>query len=151
MRRTAVVIMIGCLFLLTLAASQTPKVEVPVLPTERDQFGGRPGTFHFITNEQTMASLAELQKAFAALDSLDRQLAMLDPAVRNKLSPDLAQLRAFTTGVHDRGSGNAGKTAGEVEQRLNASKGKFMCGACHGHGMGMMMHGRGMGNMQEPD
>lgn len=151
MRRTAVVIIIGCLCLLTLAASQSPTGDVPALPTERDQFGGRPGTFHFVTNEQTMANMAEMQKAFAALDSLDQQVALLDPATRNKLSTELAQLRAFTTGVHNQSGGKAGKTAGEVEERLNASKGKFMCGACHGHGMGMMMHGRDMGKTKQPN
>lgn len=140
-----VVVAISCFVVfLAIAASQTPKVEVQKLPTQVDEFGGRPGTFHFVTNEQTMANMAELQKTFAALESLDAALAKLDPATRSKLSPDVQQLRAFANGVHRQASGSAGKTAGEVEQRLNDSKGKFMCGACHGHGMGKMMHRRPM-------
>lgn len=136
------VLIILLLFFVLPATPQSPKIEVPTLPTERDQFGGRPGSFHFITNEQTMANLAELQKTYAALDALEREVAGLKPAVREKLSPQLAQLRAFANGVHAQGLANAGPTAGEVEERLNASKGKFMCGACHGHGMhGRMGHG----------
>jgi hypothetical protein len=137
-------IVIGFLVVLALAASQTPKVEVPRLSTELDDFGARPGTFHFVTNEQSLSNAANLQKAFAALDSLDAATEKLDPRVRTRMSSDLNQLRQLVNDVHAQSIGNAGKTAGEVEERLNAAKGKFMCGACHGHGMGMMRHGRPM-------
>lgn len=141
-----VVIAIGCLAVLALASSQTPKVEVPKLPTELDEFGARPGTFHFVTNQQSMVKMADMQKAFAALDSLDATMEKLDPRTRTQMSSEVKQLREFVNGVHAQSTANAGKTAGEVEERLNAAKGKFMCGACHGHGMGMMRGGRRVGD-----
>jgi hypothetical protein len=143
MRFLAIVAVLFSLVLLAFAANpQSPKVEVPTLLTDRDQFGGRPGTFHFVTNEQTMSDAATLKQAFAALDRLDASVATLDKNTRVNLSADLQVLRQFTTDVHSRRSGSAGKTAGQIEVRLNEAKGKFMCGACHGHGM---MHGGGMG------
>ncbi len=124
------------------APQQSPKVDVPNLPTEKNQFGGRPGSFHFVTNEQTMADATQLQEAFAALDRLDSNIARLDPKVRDQYSKDMKTLRGFALAVHKQRSASAGTTASEVEQRLNEAKGTSMCGACHGHGM---MHGRGMG------
>jgi len=138
MRHAAVVIFL-CFFLLATATPQSPKIEVPQLPTEVNQFGGRPGTFHFVTNEQTMANATELQKAFASLDALEREVSRISPAVRTRLQPQVEQLRAFALAVHAQNGTSAGETAAEVEERLNAAKGEFMCGACHGHGM---MHGR---------
>ena len=130
---------------------QSPKIEVPVLPTEVNQFGGRPGTFHFVTNEQAMADAAQLKAAFAALDRLDAATAKLAPATQERFAGDLKTIRALALTVNERRTGTAGKTAAEVEQVLNESKGNFRCGACHGpgmmHGGGMGMHGRmGMRN-----
>ena len=139
----AIALVLSVAVLLFAAAQQTPKPEIPVLPTERDQFGGRPGTFHFVTNEQTMADAAELQKAVAALELLDKKLAGADRSTQERLSPELQTLKAFVVGVQSKQSRSAGDTAKQIEDRLTAAKGKFMCGACHGHGMGMM-HGRGM-------
>jgi hypothetical protein len=121
---------------------QSPKIDVPVLPTEVNQFGGRPGTFHFVTNEQTMADAAQLKAAFAALDRMDAATAELAPVTRERFTADLKIVRAMALTVNERRTGSAGKTAAEVEQILNESKGNFRCGACHGHGM---MHGGGMG------
>lgn len=143
---TTVAVILAVSFLVYAAGQDSVKVSVPVLPTERDQFGGRPGSFHFVTNEQTMADAVELQKAFAALDSIDKKLASSTPSNREQLAPELQMLRSFVSGVHSRTGQSAGDTARQIEERLNASKGKFMCGACHGHGMGMM-HGGGMGGM----
>ena len=140
-----VIITVVCLAVLALASSQTSKIIVPKLSTELDEFGARPGTFHFVTNEQTMVNMAEMQRAFAALDSIDANMGNLDPKIRTKLSTDVGQVREFVNSVNRQSTGNAGKTAGEVEEHLNAAKGKFMCGACHGHGMGMMRHGRQTG------
>lgn len=137
-----IAVLFSLVFLAFAANPQSPKVEVPTLPTAKDQFGGRPGTFHFVTNEQTMADAASLKQAFAALDHLDAALASLDKKTRDNLAPDVQALRQFATDVHASRSTSAGKTAAETEVRLNEAKGKFMCGACHGHGM---MHGRGMG------
>lgn len=142
MKRRALLILLSIFVVLTVAVSQTHKVEIPKLSTEPDEFGARPGTFHFVTNEQTMANMAELQKTYAALESLEVTASKLDPAARLKMASDLKQLRAFVDQVHAQSQGNAGKMAGEVEERLNAAKGKAHCGACHGHGMGRMMHGR---------
>lgn len=132
------------------APKQSPKIDVSTLPTERDQFGGRPGSFHFVTNEQSMADAAQLQRAFAALDRMDAGVAKLDPAKREQFSKDLETLRGFALSAHMQRTSTAGESASEVEDRLNQAKGKFMCGACHGHGM---MHGgmqmRGMGRRDE--
>ncbi len=147
MKLSVIVLAVFFVVLLAFAATaQSPKIDVPTLPTEKDQFGGRPGTFHFVTNEQTMADAASLKQAFAALDHLDSSLESLDRKTRDSLAPDLQTLRQFATDVHARRSNSAGKTAAEIEVRLNEAKGKFMCGACHGHGM---MHGQmGMGPMR---
>lgn len=147
MKRLFVVVLMGCLSLIAIAGSRTPVVEVPKLSTQVNEFGGRPGTFHFVTNEQTMTNAAELKKAFAALDALDAKLEKMKVADRDQLSGDVGQLRTFAMQVHEQSNQSAGKSAAEVESRLNEAKGKFMCGACHGHGMGMMMHrgGTGMG------
>ena len=147
MKLSVIVLAVFSLVLLAFAASpQSPKIDVPTLPTDKDQFGGRPGTFHFVTNEQTMADATSLKQAFAALDHLDASLAALDTKTRDTLAPDLQTLRQFATDVHARRSTSAGKTAAEIEARLDQAKGKFMCGACHGHGM---MHGNmGMGRMR---
>lgn len=143
MKIVGAVALILAVSLFVFAAGQdSVKVQVPVLPTERDQFGGRPGSFHFVTNEHTMTDAAELQKAFAALDSIDKQLATSDKTTSDRLAPELKALRSFVTRVNDRRNQTAGDTAKGVEERLNASKGKFMCGACHGMGM---MHRGGMG------
>ena len=130
------------------APQQSPKIDVPTLPTARDQFGGRPGSFHFVTNEQSMADAAQLQRAFAALDRLDAGVTRLDPAQREQFSMDLATLRSFALSAHMQRTTSAGETASEVEEHLDKAKGKFMCGACHGHGMmrgGMQMRGMGPG------
>lgn len=143
MRSALITLAVVSLVLLAFAANPaSPNVQVPTLPTERDQFGGRPGTFHFETNEQTMADATSLKQAFAALDHLDVTLASLDKKTRDSVAPDVQVLRQFATDIHARRSASAGKTAAETEARLNQAKGKFMCGACHGHGM---MHGKGMG------
>ncbi len=147
MKLSVIVLAVFSLVLLAFAANpQSPKFDVPTLPTEKDQFGGRPGTFHFVTNEQAMADAASLKQAFAALDHLDASLAAFDSKTRDSLAPDLQTLRQFATDVHARRSTSAGKTAAEIEARLNGAKGKFMCGACHGHAM---MHGQmGMSPMR---
>lgn len=147
MKLSVIVFTVFSLVLLAFAASpQSPKIDVPTLPTEKDQFGGRPGTFHFVTNEQTMADATSLKQAFVALDHLDASLAALDSKTRDSLAPNVQALRQFATDVHTRRSTTAGKTAADIEARLNEAKGKFMCGACHGHGM---MHGNmGMGPMR---
>lgn len=143
MKVVLAVALILAISLFVFAAGQdSVKVQVPVLPTERDQFGGRPGTFHFVTNEQTMTDAAELQKAFAALDAIEKQLGTSDKPTRDRLAPEVKTLRAVLSGVHAQRNQTAGDTAKGVEERLNASKGKFMCGACHGMGM---MHRGGMG------
>lgn len=139
-------LVISIVFLALAATQQSQKIEIPVLPTERDQFGGRPGTFHFVTNEQAMADAAQLQKAAAAVDGIEKKLATLDSATREQFNPELVTLKTFLMDVNANRSRTAGESAGAIEQRLNAAKGKFMCGACHGHGMGMM-HGGGMGPM----
>jgi hypothetical protein len=137
----------SCVFILvitafTVAASPpSPRIEVPVLPTEKNEFGGRPGTFHFVTNEQTMADARALKQAFAALDRLDDRVSGVETSGRAEFEKDLAILRSFAEQVHSRSDGTAGATAAKVEQRLNDSKGNRMCGACHGHGM---MHSGGM-------
>jgi hypothetical protein len=123
------------------ASPSSPTIEVPILPTEKNEFGGRPGTFHFTTNEQTMADARALKLAFAALDSLDNRLSSLEPSRRAEFEKDLATLRSFAEQVHSGSKGTAGETAAKVEQRLNDSKGNRMCGACHGHGM---MHSGGI-------
>lgn len=138
------VLVLSVLFLIALigfaAPQQSPKIEVPQLPTERDQFGGRPGTFHFVTNEQTMADAEEMREAFAALDRLDTNIAALPPKDRDRLASDAKLLRNFAMNVHNGRQATAGKTASEIEARLNAAKGKFMCGACHGPGGMRGMH-----------
>ena len=137
--RRVVLLSLSVVFIAVLASAvlqQSPKVDVPVLPTERDQFGGRPGAFHFVTNEQAMADAAQLQQAFAALDRLEQSRALTGSAAQ----ADLKTLRGFLLAVHAQQTATAGETAKVVEQHLNAAKGKFMCGACHGHGM---MRGRG--------
>ena len=145
MRSIAVVALVVSVVLLTFAATQQPvKINVPVLPTERDEFGGRPGTFHFVTNEQTMAEAADLQKAVSAVAAIEEKMAALTPSERERFAPELNTLKTFVAQVDSSRNSSAGKTAAEIEQRLNASKGKFMCGACHGQGMGMMHRG-GMG------
>jgi hypothetical protein len=142
MKIIGVVALIFAVSILVVAAGQEPvKIQVPVLPTERDQFGGRPGSFHFVTNEQTMADAAELQNAFSALDRIDKRLASADKSTLESIAPELKTVRSFVSRVNARRNQTAGDTAKEVEERLNASKGKFMCGACHGHGMGMMHRG----------
>jgi hypothetical protein len=147
MKVLAVITLVASVVLFTFAASQqNATIDVPVLPTDRDQFGGRPGTFHFVTNEQTMANGAEDRKALAAVEAIDKRLNALSVAERDRLAPELTTIRNYVLAVDARRKTPAGKTAEEIEQRLNASKGKFMCGACHGHGMGMM-HGGGMGRM----
>lgn len=125
-----------------LVAGQTPSsIDVPKLSTELDRFGARPGTFHFVTNEQTMSDAKDLKDAVAALDRLDGATAKLDPRVRLTLQPDLRVVRDFALNVHSRRIGSAGPKAAEVESRLDDAKGNYMCGACHGHSM---MHGRPM-------
>lgn len=119
-------------------ANKPVSVDVPVLPTEKDQFGGRPGSFHFETNEQTMANAADLKRAFEALDRLDVLANGKGDVDRAKLAQDLLLVRAFATNVHLARTSSAGESAKEVEARLTGAKGKFMCGACHGSGM---MHG----------
>lgn len=142
LQRASVFVLLVAAFAIA-ASTPSPKIDVPSLPTERNQFGGRPGTFHFVTNEQTMADARALQQAFAALDRLDHRLGTLKPSVRNDFDNDLATLRSFAQQVYAKNTGNAGETAAMVEQRLNGAKGNRMCGACHGHGM---MHGGGMGH-----
>ena len=131
------------------APQQSPKIDVPTLPTERDQFGGRPGSFHFVTNEQAMADAVQLQLVFAALDRIDARISKLDPAMRDEFSSDMETLRGFALSCHMQRRTAAGATASDVEDRLNEAKGKFMCGACHGRGMihggGMQMRGMGPG------
>jgi hypothetical protein len=138
------VLVLSVLFLIALigfaAPQQSPRIEVPQLPTERDQFGGRPGSFHFVTNEQTMADAAEMKDAFAALDRLDSNIATLQAKDRDRFANDAKLLRTFATNVHNGRHTSAGETASEIEARLNASKGKFMCGACHGPGGMRGMH-----------
>jgi hypothetical protein len=126
------------------ADSRSPQIDVPKLSTELDRFGARPGTFHFVTNEQTMADAAELKQVFAALDRIDQSVASLDKATRERLLPDLQTVRTFANNVNAHRTSSAGPTAAQAEQRLNDAKGNYMCGACHGHGM---MHGH-MGGMQ---
>ncbi len=96
-----------------------------------------------------MADAEALKKAFESLDSLEKQAAQLEPKSREGMLAEVRMLRTFASGVHARSTGSAGESAAEVEQRLNAAKGKFMCGACHGHGMGMMHRGE-MGNQGPP-
>ncbi len=123
---------------------QVQKAEAQVLDTHPDQFGARPGSFHFVTNEQSNVDAAQLKQAVAALDRLESSAAKLDPRMREQFVADLKTLRAVTDAFQERRTKPAGDTAAQVEQRLNAAKGQFMCGACHGHGM---MHGGGMGFM----
>lgn len=136
---------------LALAQTKVPTApaqpQAPALPTQPDQFGGRPGTFHFLTNEQAMADTAELQKALAAVQSLEAELAKLDNRSRDRLSPGVQALRSYLLNLQTRQAESAGDTARQVEANLNSSKGKFMCGACHRGDMGMMHRGR-MGMMQ---
>jgi hypothetical protein len=119
--------------------------QAPVLPTARDQFGGRPGSFHFITNEQAMADAAELQKALAAIESLDAKLAASDHTTRDRLSPEVQAVRTYVLTLQAQQTRSAGDTARMVEANLNASKGKFMCGTCHRGDMSMMNGRGGMG------
>ena len=150
MRTFAVVatFLIAVLLAFPLNQASSPVVEVPKLSTALDDFGARPGTFHFVTNEQAMSDATELKQALTALDNLDSAVAALDKAARDRISPDLQVVRQFAVSVHQRRTNSAGTSAAEVEQRLNEAKGKFMCGACHGHGaMHKMMHGSGMGGM----
>jgi hypothetical protein len=147
MRRT-LGILLAAAFLATLAftlSDEKPVVTVPNLPIERNQFGGRPGTFHFVTNEQTMADARALQEAFASVDRLEANLAGVKEKDRAPLSADVRTLRAFLLELHRQRAASAGATAQEVELRLNAAKGNFMCGGCHGHAMmhGGMRGGRG--------
>ncbi len=123
------------------ATQQSARIEVPNLPTERDQFGGRPGVFHFVTNEQAMSDARDLKEAVEALDRIQAGMASLNAPARELMQGDLLRVRQFAMNVHAARTTNAGTTASQVESRLNESKGKFMCGACHGHGM---MHGGGM-------
>lgn len=141
--RTAFIVSL-CVVLLGMlawaATQEIAKFEVPVLPTERDEFGGRPGTFHFVTNEQKMADAAELKKAMEALGRIETAAQSMSKTERERFATDVAMVKQFATNVHLRRHGSAGTTAKEIEERLNASKGKFMCGACHGHGMMRGMH-----------
>jgi len=142
--RTAFIVSL-CVVLLGMlawaATQEIAKFEVPVLPTERDEFGGRPGSFHFVTNEQKMADAAELKKAIEALGRIETAAHSMSKTERDRFAADVAMVKQFATNVHARRHGSAGTTAKEIEERLNASKGKFMCGACHGHGMMRGMHG----------
>lgn len=153
MRSTIVSALVFVFAIIAVAVTQqSPKFDIPVLPTQKNEFGGRPGTFHFVTNEQTMADAAQLQQTFAALDRLETNISALDASTRARLQPELKTLRAFATSAYDRRASSAGPVASEVEQRLNDSKGRFMCGACHGHGMmhGGSMHMRGPGPGRKP-
>lgn len=120
---------------------QPPKSDTQLLDTHPDPFGARPGSFHFLTNEQSNADAAQLKLALAALERLESSATKLDPRTRDQFTSDLKTLRALATSFQERRTAPAGETAAQVEQRLNAAKGQFMCGACHGHGM---MHGGGM-------
>jgi len=134
------VAVIGVAMLAT-AAPQTPSsIDVPVLPTEKDEFGGRPGSFHFVTNEQKMVDAAEMKRAMEALERLDARIATMKGSERATMSEDVKAVREFARNVHVRRTTSAGESAEAIEKRLNAAKGKFMCGACHGPGM---MHGGG--------
>ncbi|HWR16326.1 MAG TPA: hypothetical protein VN577_15970 [Terriglobales bacterium] len=143
----ASIVIIALLAIVFAADQKQPSFDVPVLSTEVNQFGGRPGSFHFVTNEQTMADARELKDAMAALDRLDAETSKLDFFSRQALEPDLRVVRKFALNVHLGRNSNAGPKAAEVEARLNEAKGNFMCGACHGHGMHQMMHGGQGGGM----
>lgn len=141
--RTAFIVSLCVVLLGMLAWAATQEIaqfEVPVLPTERDEFGGRPGTFHFVTNEQKMADAAELKKAMEALGRIETAAQSMSKTERERFATDVAMVKQFATNVHSRRHGSAGTTAKEIEERLNAFKGKLMCGACHGRGMMRGMH-----------
>ena len=127
---------------------QSPKIEVPSLKVELDQFGGRPGSFYFVTNEQTMSDAVQLKESFAAMDRLEAFAASTASRNQPQLQQDLKTVRSFLLSVLERRNRPAGETAAGVEQRLNDAKGQYMCGACHGHGM---MGGRGRDPMHMRD
>lgn len=133
MRRYLPVFLIMAVVIAVAQSNAPTKVEIPALSTERDQFGARPGTFHFVTNEQAIADAVEMKRAFEALDRLEA--ATTGKSESAKMAEDLRVVRAFATNVQRERTSSAGDSAKAIEARLNAAKGNFMCGACHGPGM----------------
>ena len=140
MNSRSIAVAIVMLFVFSaLASNDKPiNVAVPDLPTARDEFGARPGTFHFVPNEDAIAQAKQLQNAVGALNRLDSITGGMRTEDRRGMEEQLAILRTFAADVQRSRTTTAGDSAGRIEQRLNDAKGRYMCGACHGHGM---MHG----------
>lgn len=140
MRFFAALLLLALALGATAVTQQKSKVEVPQLATERDETGARPGTFHFVTNEQTIADAKRLLEAYSAIERLETRAKSAKAEERKQIEADLQVLRTLADTMHERQTTSAGESAAAIEKRLNAAKGKFMCGACHGHGAMMEMH-----------
>jgi hypothetical protein len=94
---------------------------------------GRPGEFHFILAEQAEQNRLQFREVRAALERLRAELAtsQLDGERRTRAQQDVDRLNLFVLSMEMQLTLPAGSTAGQVEARLNSSKGESMCGACH--------------------
>lgn len=101
----------------------------PEMP--RDLAGGRPGAFHFVTNEQARADRTELADLHLGVERVQRILPRIsDPVAQREVAAELERWSLHLARLSQRGS--AGPTAAVVESRLNQMKGQRSCGICHG-------------------
>ena len=99
----------------------------------RDVTAGRPGSFHFVTNEQLRADRAEIADLRAGIDRVQRLLPSLrDPIAQREVANELERWSLHVARLEQRMNSSAGPTAATVEARLTQMKGQRNCAICHG-------------------
>jgi hypothetical protein len=100
---------------------------------QRSQLGGRPGEFHFILKEQADHNRAEFREMQLRIERMRTDIAATasNDATRRRMLADLDSYQLFVSSMETQLSTPVGQTAGDVEQRLDATKGQANCGTCH--------------------
>ncbi len=103
-------------------------------PMPQELAGGRPGSFHFVTESQTAADRTELAELRASIDRVQNLLAAVsDAKLRQALQAELQKWQLHAARFEQRIYTNASPTAATAEARLNAIKGRHNCSVCHGN------------------
>src|SRR4051794_17905895 len=100
----------------------------------RDVTAGRPGTFRFVTSEQSRADRAEVADLRVGIDRLQRLLPTLrDTIAQREIANELERWSLHAARLEQRMNSSAGPTAATVEAHLNQMKGQRNCALCHGN------------------
>ncbi len=128
--KAAVVLLLVLLFILLFPVRVTSQWH----PMPQELAGGRPGTFHFVTDSQIAADRSELAELRAGIDRVQNLLSVVtDPKLRQALQAELQKWQLHTARLEQRLYANASPTAATAESRLNAIKGRHNCSVCHGN------------------